>query len=895
MWVGTENGGLNKFERERGQFTHYQHNSNDPHSLSHNFVWPIYEDRTGDFWIGTFGGGLNKFDRDTEQFVRYQHNPNDPHSLGNNSIAKLYEDSLGEFWIGTTGGLDKFDRATGQFSHYQHNPDDPHSLSSDIVASIYEDQSGSLWIGTLGGFNKFDRKTETFTRYGTKDGLPNEVITGILEDAQGNLWLSTFKGLSKFNPQTETFKTYTSSDGLQSDRFSVGHYQSKDGKMFFGGDRGFNAFYPQEIKDNDYIPPIVLTDFQLFNESVPVSADSAVPKSLTEIEEIELSYQDSVFSFEFSALHYSDPETNQYAYMLEGFDKDWNYTNAKRRFATYTNLDGGEYVFRVKGSNSDGVWNEEGISVKIIINPPFWQTLWFRTLTVTLVLGSVFGAFNLRVRTIQTQRRQLKIQVNERTKELKTAKEKAETAKEEAEIANQAKSVFLANMSHELRTPLNGILGYAQILKRQANLSGRQKNHLNIIQSSGEHLLTLINDILDLGKIEAQKVEVEVNNFNLLAMIRHVLNITKINAEEKDLFIHYKERTPLPELVRGDERKLKQILLNLLGNAVKYTKHGSVTLQVSYQEDDSNLLSCQIEDTGIGIPAEKLEKIFDPFTQISVEGASIQGTGLGLTITRELIALMKGTLSVESKMGQGSVFTVELRLPVVSGVATNVEEIERHVIGYKGERKRVLAVDDNITNLSVLVSLLEPLGFDLIMAENGQEAVRQAVASKPDLILLDFIMPLMDGLDVIRTTRRSPELQHTRIIGVSATTLDEAHKRDFVVACDDFVSKPVKIELLIDKIEQQLQIEWLVKKPETAETSTVSSPEGGKVPPGEILGAIEQKVERGDFSGIEKILKDLLNKDVDYAAFCDNIREFANRYEDERILKYIDLCKRGQL
>jgi PAS domain S-box-containing protein len=436
IWIGTDDGGLTKFERKTGKFTHYQHEPDNPNSLSSDNVWATYEDRNGTFWVGTFGSGLDKFDRETQQFTHYTHNPNNPNSLSDNTVASIYEDHFGNLWIGTlSGGLNKFERETGNFTHYTSDPNNLHSLSDNNIFLIYEDQSNILWISTLnGGLNKFDQKTgefthykhdphnrnslsynrivsmheypagtlwigtygggldkfdtasETFTHYTEKDGLPNNSVVGILADDEGNLWLSTGKGLSKFNPQTETFRNYDVSDGLQGNEFDgvKAYLKSKTGEMFFGGLNGFNAFYPEQVKDNPHIPPIVLTDFKKIDESVKLDI------AISETKEIKFSYKDNFFGFEFAALDYTNPKKNQFAYKLEGFDKDWIYAGT-RRYATYTNLDGGTYTFRVKGSNNDGVWNEEGTSVKIIITPPPWKTWWAYTLYVVVLVTAVLG------------------------------------------------------------------------------------------------------------------------------------------------------------------------------------------------------------------------------------------------------------------------------------------------------------------------------------------------------------------------------------------------------------------------------------------------------------------------------------------------------------------------
>ncbi len=429
LWLGTGGGGLSRFDRESEQFTRYQNDPLDPHSLSNNIVLSVCEDRSSVLWIGTYGGGLNRFDREKEQFTHYQNDPHDPQSLSDNVVWSTYEDRSGVLWIGTGGGLNKFDQEKEQFIHYQNDPDDPQSLSDDNVLSIYEDQSGMLWVGTWGGgLDRFDRAKETFTRYRERDGLPNDVVYGILEDNQANLWLSTNSGLSKFNPRTETFRNYDVRDGLQSNEFnSNAYHKSSSGEMFFGGINGFNAFYPDRVRDNPYVPPIVLTSLTQGGEDVDVG--QAVESAI----EATFKWPDNFFEFECAALSYTQPGKNQYAYMLEGFDEGWNYIGT-RRFGRYTNLPGGTYTLRLKGSNNDGVWNEEGISVTITIVPPFWETWWFRGIVALALVGAVTGGYRLRVRSIETRSRQLETQVAERTKELAALNAVAQTASRSLEL-----------------------------------------------------------------------------------------------------------------------------------------------------------------------------------------------------------------------------------------------------------------------------------------------------------------------------------------------------------------------------------------------------------------------------------------------------------------------------
>jgi signal transduction histidine kinase/ligand-binding sensor domain-containing protein len=411
VWAGTMGGVLNRLDPATGVFDHYQHDPDDPHSLPHYQVAAIHEDAGGRLWVGTYGGGLSQLDRATGAFTHYRHDPDDPHSLRDNAVLAIHEDHAGILWIGTeSGGLARFDRAAGTFTSYTYSPDDPQGLSHNGVAAIHEDREGVLWIGTLGGgLNRFDRATQVFTHYRQQDGLPGDRVLGILEDG-GSLWLSTSNGLSRFDPRSGVFHNYDASDGLQSSAFGTGAYhQGVSGRMYFGGLNGFNAFHSAHIQDNAHPPPMAITAFKKFNETV----ETHVPADA----HIALSYRDNFIAFEFAALDYAAPHKNQYAYRLEGFDPDWVYAGT-RRYASYTNLRGGRYTFRVRGSNNHGVWNEEGMAVRITVAPPFWQTMWFWGAALLTLAGGLLGAYRLRVKGIEAHSRQLERQVTERTREI---------------------------------------------------------------------------------------------------------------------------------------------------------------------------------------------------------------------------------------------------------------------------------------------------------------------------------------------------------------------------------------------------------------------------------------------------------------------------------------------
>jgi ligand-binding sensor domain-containing protein len=414
LWLAAGEPGITKFDPETGQFSFQPLDSTDFQGQKCHTINFFYEDRSGTPWIGTNGGRIYEYLPLTGEFRHFSSGSREDTRLKSDKVVSMVEDQNGIMWIGAEGnGLYRFDREKEQFTNFRASLSDPNSISSDYVSFVYEDKSGIIWLGTYGGgLNKLilagEKKNAqpTFIHYTEKHGLPNNVIYAIMEDESGNIWLSTNYGLSKFNSRKEIFTNYNVNDGLQSNEFNSGaFFKSNSGEMFFGGINGFNSFFPQNIKDNSHIPKIVITDFSLFNKSVPIirpfGERKILQKSVSSTEEIELAYDDDAFSFEFAALHYSSPEKNQYAYKMEGFDADWIHVDSNKRFAAYTNLDPGEYVFRVRGSNNDGIWNEEGRSVTLLITPPFWEVWWFKVLVAVTLMTSVVTWYKRRTAKIR--------------------------------------------------------------------------------------------------------------------------------------------------------------------------------------------------------------------------------------------------------------------------------------------------------------------------------------------------------------------------------------------------------------------------------------------------------------------------------------------------------------
>ena len=912
LWLSATNNYLYWFDQRKSQYHEIRNIFNNHHSLDDNSILSIFQDHKGTVWMGTKSGelyhyrnltgscnygcceqelkgaiktitedanhhiwigvenkGLYYYDPESKKLIFFCKNQSNTNSISNNSIETILADSANdELWVGTWNGLNRLIMPKNKpitqdnvvFQSFYFNPKDTNSLNDNRVISLCMSHSGILWVGTAGGglqkieyehYAPFNKVNYTISRYTVEKGLPNNVVYGILEDHHGFLWISTNKGLAKFNPLDKTFINFDTNDGLKSSQFFWrSYYKSPSGKMYFGSINGYYSFYPDSIKVNQYIPPVYITGFSIFNKlQEPGIKGSPLKLKIEYTPKISINYNQSVLSFDFVALNFISPQKNMYAYRLVGFDKDWQQVGYQRK-ATYTNLDPGTYVFQVIASNNNGIWNTSGTSLIIEIRPPFWKTLWFRIMAVLIFIIAILIYIRFRTYKLQSQNILLENKVKERTvslveintlleenqEEISMQKEELITQRDNLENANKMlleqkmkieeqneelhlhrtqlealvesrtielenalykskesdrlKSSFLANMSHEIRTPMNAILGFSSLLTNE-NLTEYERNeYIHVITSSGESLMVLINDILDLSLIQSNQLSLNPTRINLQEVFTDIYDSFSLEANKRRINLSFTMNAVPPNfLMETDVIRLKQVFNNLVSNALKFTERGTVEFGVF---SIGNEITFYIKDTGIGIAKGNENSIFDRFFKIENDKNVIYGgTGLGLSICKLLIELWGGKIWYESTLGVGTTFyfTHPLGKPEYKQIKINENNLNnKDLPDLRG--KIILIAEDMESNFKLLKALLADSNVMIIWKKTGKEVIEYIQEYDVDLILMDIKMPVMDGNETTKIVKSMKP--YIPIIAQTAFAFENEVRTMLLSGFNDYLVKPIK-------------------------------------------------------------------------------------------------------
>lgn len=802
-----------------------------------NFIKTLYYDKLNNLWIGFWGLGLAKYNFVENQWSIYQYyEDGNPEAISNNTIWSFLIDNMGRKWIGTNGGgLNLLvDEIKGKFIRWQTDVENPNSISGNTINSIIEAKvkwktsspnETILWIGTNNGLNKFivtdsneidDYKSVVIKNFTVSDGLSNNSINSILEDENGNLWLGTGSGISFFDVENETFINFSNADGIIGGSINTASaIKLENGLMLFGSAEGLNYFHPEDIKLSDFVPPIVFTDFQIFNQSVPDRKLFTGPTA-TSNAVIKLSYNENVFSFEFAALDFNSPRSIKYAYKMEGFDIDWIETN-DRRFATYTNIDPGTYYFKVKSTNADGVWSSEVASISLIITPPWWATLWAYGLYFVLIMLGLLAIrrFEMSRTKLRNELRLREIEANQNSK------------------LEEMKSRFFANLSHEFRTPLTLIKGPVELLKNK--ITGRsEQEQIDIIERNSDKLKELIDQLLELSQLENASVLLHLKEEYLISILKGLVYSFDSLAQQKNISLKFQNNSDIKTLLI-DRDKLEKIINNLLSNALKFTPAGGnvIVSADDIKSDEKDFIGVKVSDTGIGIPEHKLNNIFDRFYQVDDSSQrNYGGSGIGLALVKELVDLHKWEITVCSSVGKGASFTLKIPLDdhygnksekkfttladnkvdenylLSSDAAKNnfdlLEKINTEKTDSAEARQTILIVEDSEDLRKYLSSLLNN-DYIIYEASNGEEGVKSANEILPDLIISDVMMPSMDGMQFCRQIKSEWKTSDIPIILLTAKASFESKIEGLETGADDYLTKPFDSRELFVRIKNLLE------------------------------------------------------------------------------------------
>ena len=823
VWIGTYFGGLNKYNPKTGKFTVYKHQVNDTTSLSDDRIWSIQEDINNNLWVGTLGGGLNLFNRESQSFKRYTQANS---TLSGDYINHLYLDHENQLWISTTDGLSIYDESNDSFNAYVNEQSDTGSFDFGIIVSSFQDSRGWHWLCSNNGLIKFDPKEHSSVLIDRESGLLSNSVYRVLEDNRGNLWVSSSMGISKIwfteieNDTTFTthFIHFDETDGLQGREFSeTASLKTRDGELLFGGVSGLNIFRAEEIQLDHTVPKLLFTNLRILNSKVDpgqeINNRVILDQPISHTNEIVLKYSENLFSVEFAALTYLYPEKNKYKYQLVGFDQNWFETDGTANFATFTNLNNGDYTLHVIGSNADGTWNEDGISLNIKVLPPFWRS-WYAFLGYVLIL--VFSLMLLRHMILFRER--LKVELNM----------EREAAKRVHDL-DMLKLKFFTNISHEFRTPLTLILSPAEkLLPRFRGLP--EQKYLDHIYQNSKKLLNMINQLLDFRRLEAQGLNYNPSWGNVIEFITETVSSFNDLCENKN--IELRQVTNLREFnMLFDKDKLEKILFNLLSNAFKFTPvSGLVIVQILLEDELADgtpsgqpYLIIRVKDNGTGIQPANLDKIFTRFYQDEQSNPSgVKGTGIGLSLTKEYVSLHGGKITVDSALNIGTCFNVYLPVEGIVDMKSKVfhrklketkfsiDKKDSNVAKLKSgathnESPSILIVEDNEDLRAYLRENLEEY-YQIVEAEDGRQALELMEKKLPDLILSDIMMPEMDGIELCRRVKSDKIMCHLPFVFLTAKISEQQKLEGLKAGADDYMVKPFNFEILETKIHNLIQL-----------------------------------------------------------------------------------------
>lgn len=864
LWIASLTHGLIRTDSTASRFQHFLHRSGDSTSLSANRIWALAQDKEGNIWAGSWEDGLNRIDPKSGKIKRFIHHPIDPNSLGDNRIRFLYTDRKGLIWIGTEGGLGRFTPETGQFFHYKHNPEDPLSLSDDLVWAIHEDKQGMLWIGTNTGLNRFDPNTSTFHRFYERDGLPDNTVYGILEDDEGILWVSTENGLARKLPQLSdlSFYPFGLMNGLETASFLPKAYlnSAHSPYLYFGSTEGILLVKPAMLQQADHKPNFALHAVSRFNTAAKHN-ELITDYFLDDPNQVlRLGHHDQTITFTIADLNWVDQNKYQYEYLIEGLRQGWLPLEANMQIS-FNKLSPGDYTLKLRAKDFENNHSESSELLRVEVSPPWWQSSWAYISYLVLIAFAIFllYRFQLRRKLLEQEARQLK--------EL-----------------DAIKSRFFTNISHEFRTPLTIISGMVAQIKSEP--TQWMDKGMELIQRNSNQLLSLINQILDLRKLEANALKPNLIQGDLIEFIRHITHSFSVMAGEKNIRIHY-----LPVMLElnmdYDPDKMMQIISNLLSNAIKYMPEegGDVYVQIQIVERaKKERLHIQIRDTGIGISPEALPYIFDRFYQ--VENLAVQkpqGSGIGLALTQELIKLLGGSIEVESQLAEGTSFhlffliqkqssmvnapiypSIEISTPLVENNDDSRSKLAERVsappVNIASGLPSILIVEDNLDIQQYLTACLEK-HYQVIIAQNGQEGIDMALEVVPELIVSDVMMPIKDGFELCDFLKNDERTSHIPIILLTARSGYKAKISGLKKGADAYLTKPFEPEELLVRLEQLLQLRQKLQR-RYSQLASMNAPASSE----------ENKLEDAFILKVKQVVLDHISEeDFNTARLCKSI------------------------